>query len=51
VLVHPGTVAHSYQRRNAVDNDILARTGHIVRSDKELEGSEQRRSCFYCLEG
>jgi hypothetical protein len=35
-----------------VDNDILARPGHTVRSDEEQEGSEKLgRSCFYCLEG
>jgi hypothetical protein len=34
-----------------VDNDILARSGHTVRSDEEQEDGEQRRNCFYCLEG
>ena len=47
----PRGPAHSHQRRNAVDEDILARTGHTVRSDKEQEDSEQQRSYFYCLEG
>jgi hypothetical protein len=51
VLETPRDLAHSYQRRNAVDNDILARTGYTVRSDEDQEDSEQQRSCFYCLEG
>jgi hypothetical protein len=49
----PRDPAHSHQRRNAVDDDILARSGHTVRIDQDHEGSEEhgKRSCFYCLEG
>jgi hypothetical protein len=47
----PGTVAHSHQRRNAVDERILAQHAQHSPTDQELEGSEERRSCFYCLEG
>ena len=46
----PGTVAHSHQRRNAVDKDILARSGRTVRVDEDHENNEQL-SCYYCLEG
>ena len=34
--------------RLTVDKRSLA---HSVRADEELESSEERRSCFYCLEG
>jgi hypothetical protein len=51
VLEHPGTVAHSHQRRNAVDNDILAQRAQPSPTDQGHEAHEERRSCFYCLEG
>ena len=49
----PRGPAHSHQRRNAVDEDILARTGRAVRADqaREQRGDQTERSCFYCLEG
>jgi hypothetical protein len=50
VQPHPGTVAHSHQRRNAVDDDILARSERTVRANQTHESSEKRK-CFYCLEG
>jgi hypothetical protein len=50
VLAHPGTVAHSHQRRNAVDERILAQRAQHSATDQELEGHEER-NCFYCLEG
>ena len=46
----PGTVAHSHQRRNAVDNYILAQRAQHSSTDQEHEGYEER-NCFYCLEG
>jgi hypothetical protein len=45
----PGTVAHSHQRRNAVDDDILARSGHTVPVDEDHKSNEEQRKCFYCL--
>jgi hypothetical protein len=52
VLEHPGTVAHSHQRRNAVDERILAQRTQHSPTDQEHEGSrEEQRRCFYCLEG
>ena len=45
VLAHPGTVAHSHQRRNAVDEGILAQSAHPSPTDQE------RRKCFACYEG
>ena len=50
VLEHPGTVAHSHQRRNAVDKRILAHHARPSPTDQEHEDSEDR-NCFYCLEG
>ena len=47
----PGTVAHSHQRRNAVDEKILAQHAQHSPTDEEQEGSEESRSCFYCLGG
>jgi hypothetical protein len=32
-----------------VDERSLAHTAHTVGRDAEHEGSEQQRSCFYCL--
>ncbi len=49
VLAHPGTVAHSHQRRNAVDERILAQRAEASPSDQEHEDSKER-DCFYCLE-
>jgi len=34
-----------------VDERILAQRAQHSPTDQELEGSEERRSCFYCLEG
>ncbi len=51
VLAHPGTVAHSHQRRNAVDERILAQHAQPSPTDQEHKSREERRSCFYCLEG
>jgi hypothetical protein len=39
----PRGPAHSHQRRNAVDEDILARTGRAVRADQAQESSEETR--------
>jgi hypothetical protein len=50
VLETPRSLAHSHQRRNAVDKDILAPSRRIVRANRNHEGSEER-NCFYCLEG
>jgi hypothetical protein len=53
VLEHPGTVAHrphGYER-TTVDERILAQHAQHSPTDQELEDSEERRSCFYCLEG
>ena len=50
VLAHPGTVAHSHQRRNAVDERILAQRAQPSPTDQEHEGSEES-NCFYCLSG
>jgi hypothetical protein len=50
VLEHLGTVAHSHQRRNAVDERILAQRAQHSPTDQEQEGHEER-NCFYCLEG
>jgi hypothetical protein len=50
VLEHPGTVAHSHQRRNAVDERILAQRAQHSPTDQVDKRSEER-TCFYCLEG
>jgi hypothetical protein len=50
VLEHPGTVAHSHQRRNAVDERILAQRAQHSSLDREHKGREER-NCFYCLSG
>ena len=50
-MTHPGTVAHSHQRRNAVDERILAQHAQPSPTDQEHEAHEERRSCFYCLSG
>jgi hypothetical protein len=34
-----------------VDERILAQRAQHSPTDQEQEGSEERRSCFYCLEG
>jgi hypothetical protein len=34
-----------------VDERILAQRTQHSPTDQEHEGSEERRSCFYCLEG
>jgi hypothetical protein len=49
----PGTVAHrphGYERIT-VDERILAQRAQHSPTDHEHEGREERRSCFYCLEG
>ena len=51
VVTHPGTVAHSHQWRNAVDERILAQHAQHSPTYEEREGSEERRSCLYCLSG
>ena len=50
VVRHLGTVAHSHQRKNAVDERILAQRTQHTPTDQEHEGHEER-DCFYCLEG
>jgi hypothetical protein len=50
VREHPGTVAHSHQRRNAVDERILAQRAQASPTDQEHEAHEER-NCFYCLSG
>jgi hypothetical protein len=37
--------------RVALDERILAQPAQYSPTDQELEGSEERRSCFYCLSG
>ena len=34
-----------------MDRDILARTAHTVRVDQDRRKEQERRNCFYCLEG
>jgi hypothetical protein len=34
-----------------VDERILAQRAHHSPTEQEHEGSQERRSCFYCLEG
>jgi hypothetical protein len=48
VREHPGTAAHSHQRRNAVDERILAQRAQHSPTDQEHKGREER-NCFYCL--
>ncbi len=50
VQPHPGTVAHSHQRRNAVDERILAQRAQHSPTDQEHKEHEER-NCFYCLSG
>ena len=53
VVGHPGTVAHrphAYER-TTVDERILAQRAQHSPTDQEHKGREERRSCFYCLEG
>ncbi len=51
VLATPRDPAHSHQRRNAVDERILAQRAQHSLTRPEHEASEERRSCFYCLSG
>jgi hypothetical protein len=37
--------------RVALDERILAQGAHHSTTDQGHEGNEERRSCFYCLEG
>ena len=45
----PGT--RPTERMPTVDERILAQPAQHSPTDQELEGSEERRSCFYCLSG
>ena len=49
----PGTVAHrpNGYERTTVDERILAQRAQYSPTDQEHEGNEERRNCFYCLEG
>jgi hypothetical protein len=47
----PRDPAHSHQRRNAVDERILAQRAQHSPTDQEDEGSREERNCFYCLSG
>ena len=49
----PGTVAHrphGYER-DTVDKRILAQHAQHSPTDQEDKAREERRICFYCLEG
>jgi hypothetical protein len=46
----PGTVAHSHQRRNTVDERILAHRAQHSPTGQVHKGRKER-NCFYCLEG
>ena len=46
----PAHRPHGYER-TTVDERILAQHVQHSPTDQEHEGSEERRSCFYCLEG
>jgi hypothetical protein len=52
-LAHPGTVAHRPHcyERTTVDERILAQRAQHSPTDQEHESNDERRSCFYCLEG
>jgi hypothetical protein len=49
VLTHPET--RPTETEETVDERILAQHAQHSPTDQELEDSEERRSCFYCLEG
>ena len=45
----PGT--RPTEREQTVDERILAQRAQHSLTDQEQDGSEERRSCFYCLSG
>ena len=49
VLEHPGT--RRTESEATVDERILAQRAQRSPTNEEHEGGEERRSCFYCLEG
>ena len=49
VVAHPGT--RPTERMLTVDKRILAQGAQHSPTDQDHEGSEERMSCFYCLEG
>jgi hypothetical protein len=49
VLEHPGT--RPTETEETVDERILAQPAQHSPTDPEQKGSEERRSCFYCLSG
>jgi hypothetical protein len=49
VLEHPGT--RPTEKDGTVDERILAHRAQSSPTNQEQKGSEERRSCFYCLEG
>ena len=49
VQPHPGT--RPTERKPTVDKRILAQRAKHSLTDQEQDGSEERRSCFYCLSG
>jgi hypothetical protein len=50
VLAHPGT-RPTEKGVDTVNERILAQRAQPSPTDQEHKGSEERRSCFYCLEG
>jgi hypothetical protein len=50
VLEHPGT-RPTEKGWLAVDERILAHRAHPSPTNQEHQGSEEHKSCFYCLEG
>ncbi len=49
VVTHPGT--RPTESEVTVDERILAQRAQHSPTNEEHEGGEERRSCFYCLEG
>jgi hypothetical protein len=49
VRTHPGT--RPTETEETVDKRILAHHAPYPPIDQEHKGREERRSCFYCLEG
>jgi hypothetical protein len=50
VLATPRDPAHR-ERMTTVDERILAQRAQRSPTDQEHESNDERRSCFYCLEG
>jgi uncharacterized paraquat-inducible protein A len=50
VLEHPGT-RPTEKWVDTVDERILAQRAQPSPTDRQHKGREERRSCFYCLEG